>query len=157
MKYNLSTLLLLTALAAVSIAWVIDRASKPEVLYLHLFSCRYDFLSNDTNSDPSGWQCLSTIAFTPGESIYYHAPMFYSPTITATGRIQTLDDSTVLPALKISAYDAGLACEWSHDSPERIGEPVRCPDDAAGMDEFIFMVTHSEDPPDMADYGGAPL
>ncbi|MDB2525980.1 hypothetical protein N9X53_04785 [Mariniblastus sp.] len=155
--FRLSTLLLVVTVFAVSLGWFIDHNSRPQELYLHLYSCRYDFLSSQTNAEPDGWQCYATIAFTPGEKIYFHSPMFYSPTVTAEGRIDLIDNRTTNTQLKITAFDAGLACVWDHDAIENIGDPVTCIDPHAGMYEFMIMVSPIEAPPDMGDFSNPNL
>lgn len=150
--FRLSTLLLLVTLFAVSLGWFMEHNFQPKELYLHLYSCRYDFLSSQTNADPVGWQCYATIGFTPGEKIYFHSPMFYSPTVTANGRIELMSKRSIKTELKITAFDPGLACIWDHDAIEKIGDPVTCTDPHAGMYEFMFIVSPTETPPNMLDF-----
>ena len=151
MKLRLLTVLLFLALLAVSVGWFADRINRTQSQYLHVYSCRYDFQSNPSEL-PNGWQCLATISFKPGEKIYFHSPMYYSPTITIEGTISSVGRESVDVRIRTEAFDPALACIWEHSLIEQIGNPFVCDDPSMGMEEFMIMVSHNQEPPDMSDF-----
>ena len=147
MRVSLPTLLLLLAIAVGFTAWFLDRQDPPDPLYLHIYSCRYDYLSADPSAAPDGWQCMASLAFTPNRTLHFHAPMFYSPTVTVDGRVEISGDDSVKVDLEIEANACDLACIWSHQKIEKVGDLISCDDPSSGMEDFKFSVSRSKIPP----------
>lgn len=122
MRYRLSTLFLVIAIVGLILGWHLDRSRKPELLYLHLYSDRYDiYRMGDLPPTPREWQCLVSIAVTPGVPFDVDMPNHYEPTMRLSGKIE-FDGKLVSPNFVIEMSDPGLGLIHRQTSPVEIGK-----------------------------------
>lgn len=95
---------------------------------------------------------MATVSFTPAEKIYFHSPMYYSPTITVEGEIRSTGHTSLQVDIQTEAYDHALACIWKHSFPEKIGKPFVCVDRTMGMEEFMMIVSRDKAAPNKSDF-----
>ena len=89
MRFALSTLLLLVTLFGLTIALWLEWTRKPEILYLHLYSNRYD-ISHPVGKlppPPRDWECIATISMISGAPFYADIPCHDEPMMILEGTV----------------------------------------------------------------------
>jgi hypothetical protein len=142
-RFSLQSLMLFVTLVCVVAGWIIDRSRPAEILYLHLYSTRYDDhrLWGHQNQ-PRKNECFATVAISPGIEFYADVPNYYYPEFQVHGTV-TKRSNSFSGAFTIFAADPGTAI--SHDQTASGSLDILIP---FGPDdrEFHFAISHSSDP-----------
>lgn len=109
-RISLLSLLLLTTLVCVGLAWWIDRTRNAEPLYLHLYEVhRWSEKKEDQSPDafrslPLSPHEIVTIAVVPGRRLYVGSPNQYEPTFSIAGILYRNWDDSYSTHLKAEIY-----------------------------------------------------
>ena len=116
MRFSLSTALLLVTIVSLAMALWLEWTREPDVLYLHLYSNRYDIHSmGDAPPPPRNWQCIATISVVSGASFYANIPCHYEPAMSLVGTFDRHGDM-VRTQISIDVADVGPAFRHEEDS-----------------------------------------
>lgn len=142
MRFALSTILLLVTISGLSFALWMERTRKPDVLYLHLYSNRYDIYSmGKLPPHPRDWQRIATISVVSGADFYADLPCHYEPEMSMAGTI-TLRGSRVDTNFTIDVADVGPAYRHEQKTPV----PLNSVHDF-GDGDFKFSISDNPDGP----------
>ena len=140
--FILSAGLLLALCAYIAPSVQADNPRESKVIYLHLYSNRYDIATmGDPPSPPRDWQCIATVSVVSGHPFYFDIPCHYEPHMRMEGEIVrfgkrvetdfTIDVSDVGPAYRhIQKTPLGL------DTLHEFGDA-----------DFKFSISSSRKPP----------
>lgn len=113
---------------------------KDAVLYLHLYSNRYDIhgMSSDLPPPPRDYQYLLTLALHPGKRLFASVPNHYEPEIEIDG-VLTRRGDILTGDLTFAVQDVGIAYIHKHSRPVKISRF-----EAFDIDhDFKFVITES--------------
>jgi len=140
MKFNLKTVLLFVTIICLAIALWLERARTPDVLYLHLFSNRYDIHSMRGAGSPSrDWQCIATVSVVSGAPFFADIPCHYEPTMSMQGTIDRHGE-LVNSKFSIDVADVGPAYHHEQYVPVKLNNLLDF-----GDGEFRFSISDISD------------
>ena len=102
-----------------------ERNKKPEILYLHIYSNRYDIhtMNSDLPPAPRDWQCIATIAISPNVQFYAKMPNHYEPEIMVRGNLRR-STTSIETDFTIDLQDVGMAFSHHQTSTIQIGDTI---------------------------------
>lgn len=118
---SLQSLLLLFALAGVSLAWWIDRSRPPEVYHLQLWASEFD--TDLAKRDPSHPEYgkpmhLATFSIESGTPFNFDVPNDYNPTIRMSGTLKVRGKQCFgKPYIWLEAPDVAMVNDSAIDVP----------------------------------------
>ena len=145
-RFSLSTLLLLLALVAVSIAWMVDSYTSRTTYYLHVFADYYR-PSQDAwhplSDAPKNIQTANTrvgsVAIHDGKRFYYNSPIDRNPELEIDG-LAEFKNGKIECDVQFWLDDPNTTIEYRHTKPVEVDEMVPF------VGYFHFVITKSKDP-----------
>lgn len=111
-----------TILAISMTGCALEERQPTDMLYLHLYSNRYDIHSKEAPGRlPRPWQCIATIGAVPGVEFYVDMPNHYEPEMQLEGTI-TQEGDLVKPNFVIRIQDVGTAFTHKQTTPVPLNE-----------------------------------
>ena len=140
MKFNLRTVLVFVTITCLAIALWLEKARTPNVLYLHLYSNRYDIHSmRAAGSTPRDWQRIATVSVVSGAPFLADIPCHYEPAMTMKGTIDRSGES-VSSKFSIDVADVGPAYHHEQFVPVELNDLLDF-----GESEFKFSISDIPD------------
>lgn len=140
--FILSAGVLLALYACNALGQQADKSREPKVLYLHLYSNRYDITTmRGLPSPPRDWQCIATVSVVSGHPFYFDIPCHYEPHMRMEGEIVSFG-KRVETDFTIDVTDVGPAYRHVQKTPLGLDTLHEF-----GDAEFKLSVSSSRKPP----------
>jgi hypothetical protein len=118
-----------------------DNSDESKILYMHLYSNRYDITSmEDLPPPPREWQCIATVSIVSGYPFYFDIPCHYEPEMRMEGKISR-NGRHVETEFTIDVADVGPSYRHVQNTPIELDTLQEF-----GDADFRFSISESRKP-----------